>query len=312
MAAPTQGGAPVAVAGLRRGLDAEHPPEPGGQPRRPRGHPRGHPGEPDAEQEHDHGDRQHQHPGHPGGQAHRRPEGAEQRAEDAEADDAPGVEGELGPHPRRERQTCPAAGGVGGGVRGGETEHQAPDHGHAGRHAGGDTQDEHEEQPAAARVGHPRQEVGRAEDGEGCGERRHGERRDRHGSPHRPVAGQPGCGARFVAGGADRGVEQVAVQGRVTAHGRRAASGRHAHGPHAGHRPERLGDPPLAGGARHPRDGNGERNGGSSRRSSCSRSASRCVPAGPIIPPPGALIRVVGPASHRRDAQNRFQRSATA
>ena len=105
-----QGGAPVAVAGIRRGLDAEHPPEPGGQPRRPRGHPRGHPGEPDAEQEHDHGDRQHQHPGHPGGQAHRRPEGAEQRAEDAEADDAAGVEGELGPHPGRERQARPRRG----------------------------------------------------------------------------------------------------------------------------------------------------------------------------------------------------------
>ena len=190
------------------------------------------------------------------------PEGAEQRAEDAEADDASGVEGELGPHPRRERQSCPAAGGVGGGVRGGETEHQASDHGHAGRHAGGDTQDEHEEQAAAARVGHPRREVGRAEDGERRGERRHGQRRDRHGSPDRPVAAQPGCGAWFVAGRADGGVEQDAVQGRVTAHGRRAASGRHAHGPHAGHCPERLGDPPLTGGARHPRDGNGERNGG--------------------------------------------------
>ena len=194
-------------------------PSPAGSLGDQRGHPRGHPGEPDAEQEHDHGDGQHQHPGHPGGQAHRRAEGAEQRAEDAEADDAPGVEGELGPHPRREGQSAVAtAGGEGGGVRGGEAEHQAADHGHAGGDAGGDAQDEHEEQAAAARVGQAGREVGRAEDARAPWRTRgHGQsaatstvrHTDRSRVSH-------GCGAGFVAGVADRGVEQVAVEGRVT------------------------------------------------------------------------------------------------
>ena len=211
-------------------------------------------------------------------------------------------------------RSCPAAGGVGGGVRGGETEHQASDHGHAGRHAGGDTQDEHEEQAAAARVGHPRREVGRAEDGERRGERRHGERRDRHGSPHRPVAGQPGCGARFVAGGADGGVEQVAVE-----------RARHRARSPCRERRTRCTDR-TPGTARSalvtrfsqevhviPVTGTVSDNGGARRPSSCPRSASRCVPAGPIVPSSARADPRGGTGlTPPRDAQNRFQRSATA
>ena len=241
---PVRVGAPDLVEAQGRG-EARRQGEPGA------GEARGHGGQAQPHDAHHDGDHDHEDGDDARAERDGGPEGAGGGAEHREPDEAPDAEGEVRPEPEA-RGEIRVLGGEGRRRR----EHEASDEGHARGQAGGEPEEEDDDEPPGA-PGRGSGEVGQAErGGEDC-EDHDADDADRHVPPDASIPGQPGPVRRsdVVPRGAHRRSEVTAAQRPVAVdhgEGPGARCGRRAH---AFDRGQGARHAPLAGAARHARDG---------------------------------------------------------